>query len=274
MPAVAITNVMPIASTPTTLAWVSMLRTLSQVGKVSGSRIAPATNSSTTTIASAYSWNSSSSAGRSAIGRHTTSSARSGESVGATAWRRSSRSLAVFPSTSATISPSRITRMREQMPTSSSSSDETTRTPTPGLRQVADDSVELRLGRHVHAARRLVEQEHAAAAQEPAREHDLLLVSARQQAHDAIRIVGHGVQHAQLLARLLALLADADAAGGRSAAARRGSRSWPSSSRGRAPGTCGPRARAPAPRRSRRAGRAGSRFPSSQTSPSSGRSSP
>ena len=46
MPAVAITNVMPIASTPTTLAWVSMLRTLSQVGNVSGFRIAPATNSS------------------------------------------------------------------------------------------------------------------------------------------------------------------------------------------------------------------------------------
>ena len=59
MPAVAITNVMPIASTPTTLAWVSMLRTLSQVGNVSGFRIAPTTNSSTTTIASAYSWNSS-----------------------------------------------------------------------------------------------------------------------------------------------------------------------------------------------------------------------
>ena len=55
MPAVAITNVMPIASTPTTLAWVSMLRTLSHVGNVSGWAIAPATNSSTTTIASAYS---------------------------------------------------------------------------------------------------------------------------------------------------------------------------------------------------------------------------
>ena len=51
MPAVAITNVMPIASTPTTLACVSMLRMLSQVGNVSGLRIAPATNSSTTTSA-------------------------------------------------------------------------------------------------------------------------------------------------------------------------------------------------------------------------------
>ena len=59
IPAVAITNVIPIASTPTTLAWVSMLRRLSQVGKVSGFRIEPVTNRSTTTIASAYSWNSS-----------------------------------------------------------------------------------------------------------------------------------------------------------------------------------------------------------------------
>jgi hypothetical protein len=56
IPAVAITNVIPTAITPTTLAWVSMLRMLSQVGKLSGLRIAPATKRSTTTIASAYSW--------------------------------------------------------------------------------------------------------------------------------------------------------------------------------------------------------------------------
>ena len=55
MPAVAITKVMPIASTPMTLAWVSMLRTLSQVGKVSGFRIDPAMKSRTTTAASPYS---------------------------------------------------------------------------------------------------------------------------------------------------------------------------------------------------------------------------
>ena len=57
IPEVAITNVIPTASTPMMLAWVSMLRTLSQVGKVSGRRIAPATKSATTTSASAYSWN-------------------------------------------------------------------------------------------------------------------------------------------------------------------------------------------------------------------------
>ena len=58
MPPVAITKVIPIAITPTTLAWVSMLRTLSQVGNESGLRIAPTTNSTTTTIASAYSCSS------------------------------------------------------------------------------------------------------------------------------------------------------------------------------------------------------------------------
>ena len=45
---------------------------------------------------------------------------------GATAWRRSSRSVAFAPSTSATISPSRMTRIRVAIPTSSPSSDETT----------------------------------------------------------------------------------------------------------------------------------------------------
>ena len=55
MPAVAMTNVMPMASTPITLAWVSMLRMLSTVGNVSGLRIEPTTNSPTTTSASAYS---------------------------------------------------------------------------------------------------------------------------------------------------------------------------------------------------------------------------
>ena len=88
-----------------------------------------------------------------------------------------------------------------QMPTSSSSSDETTSTPRPGLREVADDPVDLGLRRDVDAARRLVEQQHAALAQQPAREHDLLLVAAREQPNDAVGVVGHGVQRPQLLAR-------------------------------------------------------------------------
>ena len=55
MPAVAMTNVIPMASTPITLAWVSMLRMLSIVGKVSGLRIEPTTNRPMTTSPSAYS---------------------------------------------------------------------------------------------------------------------------------------------------------------------------------------------------------------------------
>ena len=103
-PPVAITNVIPIAITPTTLAWVSMLRTLSQVGNVSGLRIAPTTNSTTTTIASAYSWNSRPSAPEARrVARRRRGSCRpppteiGGHRSGATAWRRSSRSVASSP---------------------------------------------------------------------------------------------------------------------------------------------------------------------------------
>ena len=90
--AVAITNVMPIASTPMTLDWVRMLRTLSQVGNVSGFRIAPATNSSDDDEPERVLLQP---AGPGDLERrarrchdqlvHATSSARSGVSVGATA---------------------------------------------------------------------------------------------------------------------------------------------------------------------------------------------
>ena len=56
MPAVAITNVMPIASTPTTLPWRSTLKMLSFDMKDSPSRIQPTISSRTTTPTSAYSW--------------------------------------------------------------------------------------------------------------------------------------------------------------------------------------------------------------------------
>ena len=56
MPPVAITNVMPIASTPTTEAWRRTLSMLSEVRKVSGSRIAPTIRIRATTPTSAYSW--------------------------------------------------------------------------------------------------------------------------------------------------------------------------------------------------------------------------
>ena len=55
MPPVAITNVMPIASTPTTLAWRRTLSMLSEVRNASGSRIAPPIRIRATTPTSAYS---------------------------------------------------------------------------------------------------------------------------------------------------------------------------------------------------------------------------
>ena len=56
MPAVAMTNVMPIARTPITELWRRTLRMLSDVGKTSGSSMAPAMTRTITTPRSAYSW--------------------------------------------------------------------------------------------------------------------------------------------------------------------------------------------------------------------------
>ena len=70
-----------------------------------------------------------------------------------------------------------------------------------GPGEVADDPVDLGLGGHVHAAGGLVEQQDPALVQEPAREHDLLLVAAREQADDAVGVVGHRAQRPELLAR-------------------------------------------------------------------------
>ena len=198
-----------------------------------------------------------------------------GASVGATAWRSSARSVASLPSTSATISPSRMTRTRVQMPTSSSSSDETTSTPRPDAGELADDPVDLRLRRDVDAARRLVEEEHAALVEQPAREHDLLLVAAGEQPDGAVGIVRDGVQRPQLLARGLALPPDVEQHAREAAAGRRPSRSSSGSSRGRAPATSGPPGASPSPRRIAQRGLAGPQpLPSTSTSPSSSSSRP
>ena len=53
--AIAMTNVIPMARTPTTLAWVRTARRLSAVGNVSGSRMAPTTSRTTMTAPSVYS---------------------------------------------------------------------------------------------------------------------------------------------------------------------------------------------------------------------------
>ena len=87
--------------------------------------------------------------------------------------------------------PSRMTRIRVQSPASSASSDETTTTPSPAAARSPISAVDLGLGADVDAARRLVEQQHPASAQQPAGEHDLLLVAAGELAHEPLAVVGH-----------------------------------------------------------------------------------
>ena len=67
--------------------------------------------------------------------------------------------------------------------------------------ELGDQPVDLGLRADVDAARGLVEQQHAALAQQPAREHDLLLVAARQLARDPVRVVRDRVELAQLARR-------------------------------------------------------------------------
>ena len=60
-------------------------------------------------------------------------------------------------------------------------------TATPRSASAADQRVDLRAGADVDAAGRLVEQQHPAVAQQPAGQHDLLLVAAGQRADRAAR---------------------------------------------------------------------------------------
>ena len=109
------------------------------------------------------------------------------------------------PSSSATSSPSRMTRIRVHSPSSSSVSDETTRRrcrPSPARRSggrspaLAPTSTP-RVGSSSSSTRHCAHQ--------PAGEHDLLLVAARQLAREPVGIVRLGVERPQLLARGLAL---------------------------------------------------------------------
>jgi hypothetical protein len=70
-----------------------------------------------------------------------------------------------------------------------------------GGRELADLPVDLRARLHVDAAGRLVEQQHLAAVQQPARQHDLLLVAAGQRASVGGGVRGSGVEHLQLVRR-------------------------------------------------------------------------
>ena len=76
--------------------------------------------------------------------------------------------------------------------------------------ELGDQPVDLGLGADVDAARGLVEQQHPALAQQPAREHDLLLVAARELARDPVRVVRDGVELAQLVAGRALLAAAVD----------------------------------------------------------------
>ena len=208
MPAVAMTNVMPIASTPTTLDWVRIARKLSIVGNVSGLRIAPTTIRATITPTSVYSWNlvprgsanrllAESRPRRSGLCRvhHPAPSSirRRRRSticcVPGIAGRRTSSSVAVAPSSSATSSPSRITRIRVQRPSSSSISDDTTMHAEAVAGEVGDDADTARpssatstprVGSSSSSTRQWRSSQRA--------EHHLLLVAARQLAgHPARR---------------------------------------------------------------------------------------
>ena len=218
MPAVAMTNVMPIARTPTTLACVSMLRTLSQVGNVSGLRIAPATNSSTTTMPERVLLELEAAQLREAaggwwrLGSHWTSSARTGASTGATAWLQQlllGGGRAVDLGDDLALAHDQDARADADELLELGRDDEHAEA---GLGEVGDQPVDLGLGRDVDAARRLVEQQHPAVAQQPAGEHHLLLVAAREQPDDAVGVVGHGVERAQLLADLAPLGAEVEQA--------------------------------------------------------------
>ncbi len=80
-------------------------------------------------------------------------------------------------------SPRLITRMRSHRPMSSSSSDEMTRSPAAAPPQAVGDGVDLVLGPHVDAARRLVEDEEPRVGGQPLADHHLLLVAARERLH-------------------------------------------------------------------------------------------
>ena len=79
--------------------------------------------------------------------------------------------------------PSRITRMRSDMPMTSGSSLETIRIGDAVGGQLAHQLVDRVLGADVDAARGLVHQHHARLDAQPAREHDLLLVAAGEELH-------------------------------------------------------------------------------------------
>ena len=87
-------------------------------------------------------------------------------------------SLASARDSSPTTLPSAITSERSARPITSSSSEETTISPTPGLGEIDDQPVDLVARADVDALGRLVEQEDLRRVHQHAREQELLLVAA------------------------------------------------------------------------------------------------
>ena len=99
--------------------------------------------------------------------------------------RSTSSSVAPAAGSSPATVPSRMTSTRSASPSTSGRYDETTITPRPFGREVADDLVDLGLGADVDALGRLVEHQHLRLRRQPAGQQHLLLVAARQRATPA-----------------------------------------------------------------------------------------
>ena len=80
--------------------------------------------------------------------------------------------------------------MRSLMARISGSSDEIATIAMPSSGKLSEQLVHLGLGRHVDAARRLVDDQHLRLEGQPARQHDLLLVAARE-VRDLLLGTGH-----------------------------------------------------------------------------------
>ena len=89
-------------------------------------------------------------------------------------------SCVVRPGSSPLMRPCRITRMRSATCSNSCISELTISTAAPDARQFVHHFENLHLRADVDAARRLVEQEHARAAEQPLGDHHFLLIAAAQ----------------------------------------------------------------------------------------------
>ena len=84
-----------------------------------------------------------------------------------------------------TSAPSLTTTIRSDTPMTSSKSDETSRTPMPSVRQPPDHRIDRAARADVDPAGRLIEDQELRGHENPSRQHDLLLHSARER-QDAV----------------------------------------------------------------------------------------